>query len=85
MSASDVRCEQVIATLGVGDVAAALDYYVDVLGFTEAWRWGDPPSHAGLNLGAVEIHLSAEAPNPGGDWLYFVIEDVDALYAKYEQ
>ena len=47
MSDSDVRCEQVIATLGVGDVAAALDYYVDVLGFTEARKcWSECPGEA---------------------------------------
>ena len=77
------RCQQVIPTLGVGDVASALEYYADVLGFSEAWRWGDPPDHAGLTLGTAEVHLSARAPNPGGGWLYFIVPDVDALHATY--
>ncbi len=80
-----IRCEQVIPTLGVGDVASALAYYADVFGFEEAWRWGDPPRHAGLKLDAVEVHLSATEPNPGGGFLYFVIADVDTLYATYRE
>ena len=74
-----------IPTLAVGDLASALAYYADVLGFEEVWRWGDPPRHAGLKLGSVEVHLSAKEPNPGGGWLYFVIADVDALYATYRE
>lgn len=33
-----IRCEHVIPTLGVGDVAAAIEHYTTKLGFTEGWR-----------------------------------------------
>lgn len=77
-----IRCDAMIPTLAVGDVAAAIDWYVGVLGFEEAWRWGDPPSHAAVTLDGHEIHLSASAPSPGGSWLYFAIDDVDAFHEK---
>lgn len=80
-----LRCEQVIPTVAVRNVAAALDFYGEKLGFREAWRWGDPPVHASIHFGDVEIHLSGSEPNPGGSWLYFVVEDVDAIHELYKE
>lgn len=80
-----LRCEQVIPTVAVGDLTAALDFYTGTLGFREDWRWGDPPVHAGMRFGDAEIHLSGTDPNPGGKWLYFVVEDVDALHELYRE
>jgi uncharacterized glyoxalase superfamily protein PhnB len=77
-----IRCEQVIPTLAVGDVARAIGWYVDVLGFDEAWRWGEPPAHAAITLDGHQIHLSRSEPSPGGSWLYFVVDHVDALYER---
>ena len=75
-----VGCEGVIPTVCVGDVDAALAWYVGVVGCDELWRWGDPPRHAAVKLGTAEFHLSCEEPAPGGFWLYFVVDDVDALH-----
>lgn len=75
----EVRCEKVIPTVCVGDVDAAVEWYGKV-GFEELWRWGDPPAHAAVKLGDAEVHLSQQEPTPGGFWLYFVVEDVDALH-----
>ena len=83
--ASSIRCEQVIPTLGVGDVAAAID-----------WTWRRSASRrrgVGVSLrstlpfafGDTEIHLSREAPNPGGSWLYFIVSDVDRLHADFDE
>lgn len=77
-----LRCERVIPTLAVGDVTRAIEWYVDALGFEEAWRWGEPPAHAGITLDGHEIHLSRSAPSPGGSWLYFVVDHVDALHER---
>lgn len=77
-----IRCEQVIPTLAVGDVARALGWYQDVLGFEEAWRWGAPPAHAAITLDGHEIHLSRSEPSPGGSWLYIVVDHVDPLYER---
>lgn len=76
----NVRCDEVLPTLAVGNVDAGIDHYRDVLGFEELWRYGEPTAHAGIRFGTVEIHLSCEEPNPGGGWLYFVVSDVDAVH-----
>lgn len=82
MDAPEVRCEEVVPTLAVGDVPAAIAWYRDVLGFEERWRWGDPPTHVGIALDHVELHLSATPPDPGANWLYFVVSDVDRLHER---
>lgn len=85
MNAEGARCEEVIPTLAVGDVEAGIRWYTTVLGCTEGWRWGEPATHAGLSFGSVEIHLSGQDPDPGTNWLYFVVDDVDALYARLQK
>lgn len=77
-----VHCEGVTPTISVGDVADAIDWYTAVLGFEEAWRWGEPATHASISLDGVVIHLSGTEPSPGGSWLYFVVSDVDALHSR---
>lgn len=82
MSEAPVACSEVIPTLAVGDVEKAIVWYRDVVGFSEGWSWGEPPTHAGMSYGRVEVHLSSVAPDPGSNWLYFVVPDVDALYER---
>jgi catechol 2,3-dioxygenase-like lactoylglutathione lyase family enzyme len=75
-----IDCEQHHATLSVGDVRAAADFYATKLGFTVAFTEGDPPMFAGVNLGRVQIFLSKGTPAPQGCSVYFVVSDADALY-----
>ncbi|MEM7415002.1 MAG: VOC family protein [Gemmatimonadota bacterium] len=82
MSEGSAECTEVIPTLAVGDVDAAIAWYRDVVGFSEGWTWGEPPTHAGMSFGRVEVHFSSVAPDPGVNWLYFVVPDVDALYER---
>jgi uncharacterized glyoxalase superfamily protein PhnB len=70
-------------TFHVADVGAALDFYVQVLGFKERFRFGD---YAGVEHGEVQIHLSG--PNStnkrqvGQGGIYVFCDDVDAYYAE---
>ncbi len=74
---------QLIPTLGVPDIDDACTFYVERLGFTLDWAWGDPPDHVSLTLGEVEIHLTSGAQAPPGQFsLYIVVDDVDALYQQ---
>ena len=75
-----VDCEQHHASLCVGDVLAAVDFYTTKLGFRLGFTWGDPPTIAGVNLDRVQIFLEEGTPNPQGCSVYFVIGDADELY-----
>jgi glyoxalase/bleomycin resistance protein/dioxygenase superfamily protein len=52
-----VECERHHPSLYVSDLAAAVEFYTDKLAFRLAFRWGTPPTMAGLNLGEVQIFL----------------------------
>ena len=48
-----VECERTQTCLAVGDLAAAIDFYVKKLGFRFGFTFGEPARFAGLNLGNV--------------------------------
>jgi catechol 2,3-dioxygenase-like lactoylglutathione lyase family enzyme len=75
-----VDCETATAALAVGDVLAAVDFYVEKLGFTAGFTWGQPPTFAGVNLGTVQLFLQQGTPNPQGSSVCFMVGDADALF-----
>jgi catechol 2,3-dioxygenase-like lactoylglutathione lyase family enzyme len=74
-----VDCEFHHTGIPVEDVAQAVAFYTDKLGFELGFTWGDPPTMAGVNLGKAQIFLEEGAPNPRGCKLYFVVGDADEL------
>ena len=50
--------DSVTPVFTVDDLSAALDFYVQDLGFSIAWTWGTPPDRASVRRGNVEIMLS---------------------------
>jgi len=53
-----IECEQIHAGLAVSDIPTAVEFYIEKLGFKEAFRWGEPPTFAGVNLGKVQMFLA---------------------------
>jgi len=74
-----VGCEQQHPGLYVSDLVAAKDFYTNKLGFRLAFTWGEPPTLAGVNLGQVQMFLEQGTPGPQGCYVYFVVDDADAL------
>lgn len=81
MSAPHVDCERHHAGLAVTDVARAVEFYTQQLGFHAGFVYGEPPTFAGMNLDQVQIFLEQGAPAPSGTSVYFVVGDADALHA----
>jgi uncharacterized glyoxalase superfamily protein PhnB len=82
------RIQQITPIFVVASVAAAIDYYVNRLGFQLSWEWGSPSTNAGVARDAIEIHLTARERNgrqPGSGSAYVFVTDVDALYAELEE
>lgn len=68
--------------LPVGDVAVAVAFYRDVLGFGVTAQFEDG-SFALLNAGGAELALVRDAsPSPQGAYLY--VRGVEALFARCE-
>jgi catechol 2,3-dioxygenase-like lactoylglutathione lyase family enzyme len=75
-----IECDQVHACLAVSDIAAAVDFYTQKLGFKLGFTWGgDPPTFAGVNLGKVQMFLQKGTPNPKGCSVFFLVGDADQL------
>lgn len=76
-----VECIQQHVSVFVRELNEAIEFYTRKLGFVLAFKWGDPPSFAGVNLDRTQIFLDqAYPPNPSGCCLFFNVDDVDALY-----
>ena len=69
----------------VQDVLQSVEHYRDVLGFHTEFTYGQPTFYAGVERGAVVIHLQAASETkrqPGQGAVNIVVTDVDALYQE---
>lgn len=78
--------QRAMPVLEVTDMARSLAFYRDKLGFSAA-VWGEPPSFAIVQRGAVTIALDASERGQSANnqyWAaYIYVVDVDALHAEY--
>ncbi|TLD68969.1 VOC family protein [Phragmitibacter flavus] len=71
--------------LQVKDLQEALSFYIDVLGFSEDFVYGDPPYYAGVKYGEVIFHLCSSEEGEerlGKGAVYVFCDEVDGYYAK---
>lgn len=78
ITAPNVDCDRLHPLLLVNDIPAAVDFYINKLGFFHGFTWGDPPEMAGMNLGHVSVHLYLGEPK--GNYVYFVVGNADELF-----
>lgn len=62
------------------DIRRSLKYYVDVLGFSESWDWGDPVDFGGVVKDDVEIYFCLNNQGSPGTWIAIIVENVDAYH-----
>jgi catechol 2,3-dioxygenase-like lactoylglutathione lyase family enzyme len=79
----DAGCTGIYPTLAATDLMATIDFYREKLDFDLRFLWGEPPTHGAVWLGEATVHFFTGRPNPGGSWMYFQIENIDDLYARY--
>lgn len=60
-----IECEQQQVSVFVPDLDAAIAFYTEQLGFTLAFKWGDPPHFAGVNLDRTQIFLDGRSAPTG--------------------
>jgi predicted enzyme related to lactoylglutathione lyase len=77
--------ECVVPILNVKDFAVSMEYYVNQLGFSKKWDWGDPPSFGCVARGKIEIFLSEGGQGQAGTWISIFVADVDALHEEYKK
>jgi predicted enzyme related to lactoylglutathione lyase len=80
---SDFEC--IIPILNVKNFSASLDYYIQKLGFTKKWDWGEPPTFGCVTRGNVEIFFCEGGQGQPGMWMSIFVDDVDALHEEYQK
>lgn len=71
--------------LPVGDLAEALAFWEDSLGFAASFRYGEPPTYAGVRRGPVEVHLCAvdDVSVARQTQVRIRVENIELLYREY--
>lgn len=72
--------ENVSPILRVRDVRASIDYYVSKLGFKLNW---ETPNVAGVSRDRCGVMLSEGDQGNPGSWVWFGVEDAEALHEEY--
>lgn len=70
--------------LEVRNLASAIDYFVQRLGFEKEWQAGNPASFACVFRDDVFIFLCAQDSRRGPSLLPINVRDVDALFEEYK-
>ena len=81
---TESKVESIIPILYVKNFAASIDYYVNVLGFTKDWDWGDPPAFGSVSRDDFSIMLSEGWGGHPGTWIWIGVEDAEAFYDEYK-
>ena len=72
------RVECIIPILNVGDLAASIRFYVDLLGFKLDWQ---EPQMASISRDGHAIMLAPRQQGNAGTWIWIGCDDIDGLYA----
>lgn len=76
-----VRFEGITPIFRVASVAASIDYYVKVLGFTLSWQVN---FFACVKRDRSSIFLCEDDQGHPGTWLWVGVTDAEALYEEYK-
>jgi catechol 2,3-dioxygenase-like lactoylglutathione lyase family enzyme len=84
---SDFPFVRAMPVLDCSDIAAALDFWRDKLGF-DGVTWGEPPTFVIVQRGTVSVGLARrpkeEIAVSRNMAAYLYVKDVDALFAEYQ-
>ena len=79
MTATQALIENIIPILWVKNLTASVEWYDNVLGFTQEWAVDD---FTELSRDGASIHLCENCQGQSGTWLWIGVQDVDKLYEE---
>ena len=82
MAEPDFQVTGHATVLHVKDMATALAFYRDTLGFTVTFTWEEPPRYVCLCLGDADIHLTSYVPPAGPSHACIFCKGIDLFYAQ---
>lgn len=76
------KFESISPFFAVSDVAAALTFYCESLGFDLGWKWGEPLTHANVCSGPISISLSLDSSTEAVGNVYVQMAGVEPYYSR---
>lgn len=76
-----VDSEVCLPILTCSDLLATIAVLTEALAFTVDFRWGEPPTFAGLSWDRSRVFLCQGAQGQSGSWCFLEVEDVDRVHA----
>ncbi len=86
LKSHDVHFGRAAPTIPVRDIAMALAFYCDVLGFKKTFENGNPVVFAILERDDAEVHLTLQPDHQPSSYnvLHLLVSDARALHAHLE-
>ena len=81
------RLSHVEPILPVTDIIKTVNYWHDVLGFSNKWTWGDPPGYGGVNWQGVFIQFLLDpklAALSKGNSIFIRVKNLEASYQFHQ-
>ncbi|MFI5130455.1 MAG: VOC family protein, partial [Chitinophagales bacterium] len=82
---SPLQAEPVLA---VKDVTETVMYWHNMLGFTDKWTWGEPPTYAGVFWNGASIQFSQNpklASMSKGNSILVRVKNLESLYQFHKE
>jgi len=87
-----MKYQNAVPVVATADVRATVDYYTQVLGFSEHFIYGDPPVYAGVARDGVLLYITADAKMAAalksGDLhpdVFLWVHDVDGVFEEHKR
>jgi catechol 2,3-dioxygenase-like lactoylglutathione lyase family enzyme len=81
---TEPKFKDISPVIPVPDVASALAFYCEALGFKLGWTWGDPPTHVSIGRGRIDMMLTLNPARAGNGDVYVGLDGVDAYFAELQ-
>ncbi len=80
-----------VPVLPAADTAKSLEWWTEVCGFIETFRYGTPPTYAGIHRGDADLHISGmddrELARTVGEqtMVRVIVRGIEAMYSEYQR
>jgi uncharacterized glyoxalase superfamily protein PhnB len=86
-----LKYKNAVPVIATADVRSTLNYYKDILGFTEHFVFGDPPVYAGIERDGVLLYISFDAELASAvktsrlhPEIFLWVQDVDEVFKEHK-
>lgn len=87
-----MKYRDAVPVIATANVRSTVDYYKDVLGFSEHFIFGDPPVYAGVERDGVLLYITLDTKLAGAigasalhPEVFLWVQDVDKVFEEHKR